>query len=82
MLKDSAIIRELHVYGKAMEMGETNVKSSQHKGLGEQLLTLAEEMAKKEGVKKLAIISGVGVREYYRKRGYKLENTYMVKKYS
>ena len=79
-LQDSAIIRELHVYGKAMEIGENDIKSTQHKGLGEQLLQLAEEVAKKEGVKKLAIISGVGVREYYRKKGYKLEDTYMTKK--
>lgn len=80
VLKDSAIIRELHVYGKAMEIGETDSKTTQHKGLGEELLSLAEETAKKEGVKRLTIISGVGVRGYYRKRGYVLENTYMSKK--
>lgn len=79
VLNNSAIIRELHVYGKAMEIGENNVKATQHKGIGEELLSLAEETAKKEGVKKLAIISGVGVRSYYRKFGYKLEETYMVK---
>ena len=80
VLIGSAIIRELHVYGKAMEIGENDIKSTQHKGLGEQLLQLAEEISKKEGVKKLAIISGVGVRNYYRKRGYRLEDTYMTKK--
>jgi len=78
-LRDSAIIRELHVYGKAMEIGENDTKSTQHKGWGEQLLQQAEEIAEKKGVKKLAIISGIGVRDYYRKRGYKLKNTYMVK---
>ena len=79
VLKDSAIIRELHVYGKAMEIGESSIKATQHKGLGEELLSLAEETAKKEGVHKMAIISGVGVRNYYRKFGYKLEETYMVR---
>lgn len=79
VLRDSAIIRELHVYGKAMEIGESNIKATQHKGLGEELLSLAEETAIKAGVKKLAIISGAGVRNYYRKFGYKLKNTYMTK---
>ncbi|MCX6731307.1 MAG: tRNA uridine(34) 5-carboxymethylaminomethyl modification radical SAM/GNAT enzyme Elp3, partial [Candidatus Roizmanbacteria bacterium] len=79
-LKDSAIIRELHVYGKAMEIGENDTKATQHKGLGEELLTIAEEITKKEGHTKLAIISGIGVRGYYRKRGYELEDTYMIKK--
>ena len=79
VLKDSAIIRELHVYGKAMEIGENNIKATQHKGLGEELLALAEKTAKKEGVMKMAIISGIGVRNYYRKFGYKLKNTYMIK---
>lgn len=79
LLQDSAIIRELHVYGKAMEIGESDAKATQHKGLGEQLLALAEDVTKKNGIKKLAIISGVGVREYYRKKGYRLEDSYMVK---
>lgn len=81
-LRESAMIRELHVYGKAMEIGENDTKATQHKGLGEELLSIAEDTVKKEGVKKLAIISGVGVRGYYRKRGYTLSDTYMVKKIS
>ena len=80
VLKNAAIIRELHVYGKAMEIGENNSKATQHKGLGEELLSLAEERAKKEGVSKLAIISGVGVRGYYKKFGYSLSESYMIKK--
>ena len=79
VLKDAGIIRELHVYGKAMEIGEIDRTSTQHKGLGETLLELAEETAKKEGVNKLAIISGIGVREYYRKKGYTLKEGYMIK---
>ena len=81
-LYDSAIIRELHVYGKAMEIGENDTKATQHKGLGEELILLAEETTKQQGVRKLAIISGVGVRNYYRKFGYTLADSYMVKKLS
>jgi elongator complex protein 3 len=81
-LKNAAIIRELHVYGKAMEIGENDTSATQHKGLGEELLTLAEETTRKEGVEKLAVISGIGVREYYRRKGYILEDTYMIKKLS
>lgn len=39
-----------------------------------------EKICKKNKIDKLAVISGVGVRDYYRKLGYKLENTYLVKK--
>ncbi|MFB6089309.1 MAG: GNAT family N-acetyltransferase, partial [Candidatus Aenigmatarchaeota archaeon] len=54
----------------------------QHTGLGEKLLKKAEEISKKENKKKIAIISGVGVREYYRKFGYHLEGAYMCKDFS
>ncbi len=73
-----AIIREIHVYGQALKLGEKG-KNSQHIGLGKQLMNKAEEIAKKEKCKKISVISGIGVREYYKKLGYKLENTYMVK---
>jgi elongator complex protein 3 len=53
--------------------------SAQHKGLGKKLITEAEKITKKYVAKKLSIISGVGVRGYYKKLGYKLQNTYMVK---
>jgi elongator complex protein 3 len=49
--------------------------------LGKKLIKEAEKIAKKEfGLKKIAVISGIGVRNYYKKLGYSLENTYMVKK--
>lgn len=75
---DSALIRELHVYGNAVKIGEGS-NDSQHKGYGEKLLKKAEEIAKKNKKKKILIISGVGVREYYKKFGYKIEGPYMVK---
>ena len=75
-----AFIRELHVYGKTLAIGKKDKTSFQHKGLGKMLMKKAEELARKEGINKLYVISGVGVREYYKKLGYKLENGYMVKK--
>ncbi len=74
-----AVIRELHVYGKALKLGEKSDVASQHQGLGKWLMSEAEDIVRKQKIKKLSIISGVGVREYYFKLGYKLEKTYMVK---
>ena len=54
--------------------------ASQHKGLGKKLMAQAEKIAKKNNYKKIAVIAGIGVREYYRKLGYKLKNSYMIKK--
>ena len=73
----SALIRELHVYGDISEIGKKGLV--QHKGLGRSLLKKAEEIAKECGKDKIVIISGVGVRDYYKKLGYKLEGVYMVK---
>jgi elongator complex protein 3 len=79
IFKDKAIIRELHVYGKALKLGEKNERASQHEGLGKELMEKAEEICKERKIKKLKIISGVGVREYYKNIGYRLEDTYMIK---
>ncbi len=75
-----AYIRELHTYGQLLHLGEKNLDHSQHKGLGKKLVEQAEEICRKQAIPKLAVISGVGVREYYRKWGYRLEKTYMTKK--
>jgi elongator complex protein 3 len=74
-----AIVRELHVYGQAVKIGEKG--ETQHKGIGKLLMEKAEEITKENKIKKLAVISGVGVREYYRKIGYVLEGFYMVKEF-
>lgn len=78
-LKDCAIVRELHVYGQSIEIGEENKELGQHKGLGKKLMEEAEEIAITNKIKKLAVISGVGVREYYKKLGYNLDKNYMIK---
>lgn len=81
-LVDAAIIRELHVYGKTENVDQnTNDSNSQHRGFGKKLIKKAEEIAKNAGYTKIAIISAVGTREYYRKLGYILEGTYMVKNF-
>ena len=79
-LKDCALIRELHVYSTLSNVGNNLGKFSlQHKGYGKSLIAKAEEIAKNKGFKKMAIIAGTGVRDYYRKNGYELINTYMIK---
>jgi len=76
-----AIIRQIHVYGLLLPVSEKNtLDSPQHKGLGKKLIKEAEQIVKKEfEIKKISIISGIGAREYFRKLGYRLKNTYMVK---
>jgi len=73
-----AIIREIHVYGQALKIGEKG-NISQHIGLGKWLMSEAEKIASENECKKISVISGIGVREYYRKLEYFLEKTYMVK---
>jgi len=86
--RPTALIRELHTYGQlqpinsdnANDRGPTSIISPQHKGLGKRLIAEAEKISKREfKLKKIAVISGVGVRGYYRKLGYRLKDTYMVK---
>jgi len=79
-LKDSAIIRELHVYGNMTPVGQENKNVfGQHKGFGKTLLNLAEEITQ-EKYDKLSVISGIGARKYYYKLGYKLDGNYVSKK--
>jgi elongator complex protein 3 len=79
--RNSAVIREVHTYGKMISMGTKDKRSPQHAGLGKKLIAEAERIARKEfGLEKITVISGIGAREYYRKLGYKLRDTYMEKK--
>ena len=80
VLKDAAIIREIHTYGEMVSIGKTKI-APQHQGLGKKLIKEAERIVKKEfKLNKIAIISAIGARNYFRRLGYKLENTYMAKK--
>jgi elongator complex protein 3 len=80
VLQDAALIRELHTYGRLVNIGQRSDKKTQHIGLGKRLMLEAEKIIRNETVlKKIAVISGVGVREYYKKLGYRLKDEYMVK---
>jgi elongator complex protein 3 len=73
------MIRELHVYGRVKQVGLKDASGAQHFGVGKNLLTIAENISSKHGYEQMAIISGIGVRDYYRKRGYELRGSYMMK---
>ncbi len=80
-LAGSAIVRELHVYGQSVDVGmDGTADSYQHRGYGGMLLREAERIAESEmGVDKIAVISAVGTREYYRRMGYQRDGPYMSK---
>jgi len=79
--KNTALIRELHIYGQLAWLKE-NVDSNdqkQHRGFGSQLLAMAEKFSKENWYRNLSVISWVWVRKYYEKQWYSLVGTYMVK---
>ncbi len=78
VLQDAAIIREIHTYGKLVPLAQEHGEV-QHVGFGRRLMAEAERIAVEEGYHRVAVIAGIGVREYFRKLGYVLEEEYMVK---
>ncbi|HEX9664487.1 MAG TPA: tRNA uridine(34) 5-carboxymethylaminomethyl modification radical SAM/GNAT enzyme Elp3 [Patescibacteria group bacterium] len=78
-LKGAALIRELHTYGKLVPLTSEKSEAVQHAGFGRRLMAEAERIVKDLGIKKIAVISGIGVRGYYEKLGYEVEDTYMTK---
>lgn len=73
-------MRELHVYGSIVPIHSRDPSKFQHQGYGMMLMEEAERIAREEHFNtKIAVISGVGTRNYYRKLGYELEGVYMVK---
>ena len=80
ILENAALIRELHVYSTLSNVGDNDKQYSlQHKGYGKKLLMKAEEIAKSKGFNKIVIIAGTGARNYYKKFGYNLNDSYMTK---
>jgi ELP3 family radical SAM enzyme/protein acetyltransferase len=75
----TAMVRELHTYGRVKQVGMKDSSDTQHIGIGKTLISIAEQISERAGYDKIAIISGIGVRDYYRKRGYELVGTYMMK---
>ena len=78
-LADAAIIREVHVYGQSLEVGDERKGIAQHSGLGTRLIDEAEVIARQCGFRRLAVIAAVGTRAYYAGRGFLMGDLYMVK---
>ncbi|KAL0583254.1 hypothetical protein ABG067_006862 [Albugo candida] len=85
-LENAALIRELHVYGQLVSVPKKedeadaneligSMSAAQHTGFGTKLMRKAEEIARMHGYTKVAVIAGVGVRNFYRRLGFELEGT-------
>nr|QOI90551.1 hypothetical protein HWQ62_00420 [Pyramimonas orientalis virus] len=79
-IRGCALVRELHVYSSLTPVNGFNSNNIQHRGFGKRLMNHAERIAAFNNYRTVAVISGVGVRNYYRKLGYHLDNTYMIKR--
>jgi elongator complex protein 3 len=75
-LEDSSIIREIHVYGESLGIGIKSDEKAQHLGLGTKLIQEAIKVSKVNRYRKLSVISAIGTREYYRKKGFKDNKLY------
>lgn len=78
-LRDAAMIREVHVYGQSVAIGQNAPGKAQHIGLGTALIERAAAIARARGYRRLAVISAVGTREYYRARGFVDGDLYQVR---
>lgn len=88
-LENASLVRELHVYGQMIPTDQANphkdkeegneIGQTQHLGFGKKLMAEAEKITREKKLSKIAVISGIGVRNYYRKLGYALEGTYLTK---
>ncbi len=76
-LRDHAMIREVHVYGPALDLGEDSQGEAQHMGLGSELIGKAREISREAGYGRLAVISAIGTRRYYAKHGFQIDGLYM-----
>jgi elongator complex protein 3 len=85
-LEDAAVVRELHVYGSQVGVGDAAsegepVDQHQHQGYGTRLLDEAERIARDAGYGKLAVLSGIGVRQYYREKlSFRQDGPYVSKR--
>ncbi len=81
-LKDlaaAALIREVHVYGQSLPVGAEQRGAAQHAGLGTKLIGEAEQIARRRGFRRMAVIAAVGTREYYLERGFERGELYLTK---
>jgi elongator complex protein 3 len=75
----AALVRELHVYGQSLGLGDASDGEAQHAGLGARLMGQAEAIAGGRGFARMAVIAALGTRPYYHRLGYVLAETYMLK---
>jgi elongator complex protein 3 len=78
--QQAALLRELHVFGLMLSIGDKPADAWQHRGVGEHLIEEAENLARAHDYRKIICTSGIGAREYYRRLGYKQEGPYMSKR--
>jgi len=78
-LEEAALIREVHIFGQSLPVGEDQLGVAQHSGLGRGLIQQAEYIAQQRGFHRLAVISAVGTRRYYIDRGFERGELYLVK---
>jgi elongator complex protein 3 len=78
-LDGAAIIREVHVYGQSLKMGQERQGAAQHTGLGTKLIEQAELISRQQGFRRLVVISAIGTRQYYLDRGFKRAELYLTK---
>lgn len=84
-LENAALVRELHVYGRMIPVGAKDLSdwTMQHRSYGSRLLAEAERIAVEElDARKIVVISGVGVRKYYYRHGYRRDGPYVSKRLS
>jgi elongator complex protein 3 len=79
-LENTALMRELHIYGSIVPLGrDAESDEWQHRNFGKVLIARAEEIASDAGFTSLGIMSGIGVRPYYRRQGYERKGPYMIR---
>jgi len=81
-LRGAAIIREVHVYGRSLSVGAVEHGAAQHIGLGTRLIQESERISCERGYNRLAVISAIGTRQYYFRRGFHRKELYLVKELS
>ena len=79
-ISDSGLVREIKVFGQAVPVGSNSEGKWQHRGIGRDLLSEAERITRDEfRLDRINVISGIGVREYFKKLGYSRNGPYMSK---
>jgi elongator complex protein 3 len=76
-VSNQAMIREVHIYGPAVRIGDSSDGEAQHTGLGGRLIEEAKRIARETGFRRIAVISAIGTREYYKRHGFEAGELYM-----